>query len=135
MAMTDLIGGTIDIFLIGQSSAKAQIGARLKMLAITSPRRSPLMPDLPTMEEAGVPGYELSACFGLLAPAKTPQDIIDRLFREVKKAAIDPRFIEAVAPQGMEIIVNSPREALAMMKADTLKWGDVVAATGARIKQ
>jgi tripartite-type tricarboxylate transporter receptor subunit TctC len=51
------------------------------------------------MQEAGVPGYEMSAWFGLLAPAKTPQDIIDRLYREVKKAAINPKFIEAVAPQ------------------------------------
>ena len=75
------------------------MGGKLKLLAITSPRRSPLMPEVPTMQEAGVPGYEMSAWFGLLAPAKTPQDIIDRLYREVKKAAINPKFIEAVAPQ------------------------------------
>jgi len=132
-AMTDLIAGVVDLFLIGQSSAKAQVGGRMKMMVITSPKRSPLMPDLPTMEEAGVPGYELSAWFGLLAPAKTPQHVIDVLARAVKKAAADPKFVTALAPQGMEIIASSPDEMAATLKADTVKWGEVVTATGVKI--
>jgi tripartite-type tricarboxylate transporter receptor subunit TctC len=135
-AMTDLMGGRIDMVLIGQSSAKAQVeGGKLKILAIASPRRSPLMPEIPTMEEAGVPGYEVSSWFGMLAPARTPPAIIERLSAEVKKAAADPRFIAQLAPQGMEIIASSPQEALAAMHADSKKWGDVIAKTGITINQ
>jgi tripartite-type tricarboxylate transporter receptor subunit TctC len=135
-AMADLMGGRIDIVLIGQSSAKAQVeSGKLRILAIASPQRSPLMPEIPTMEEAGVPGYEVSSWFGLLAPAKVPPSIIDRLSREVKKAAADPRFVATLAPQGMQIIASSPDEALAAMRADSKKWGEVIRATGITINQ
>ena len=106
-AMADLMGGKIDTVLIGQSSAKAQVdGGKLKILAIASPRRSPLMPQVPTIDEAGVPGYEVSSFFGLVAPARTPPGIVERLSREVQKAAADPRFIATLAPQGMEIVAE-----------------------------
>jgi tripartite-type tricarboxylate transporter receptor subunit TctC len=135
-AMTDLMGGRIDMVLIGQSSAKAQAETgKLRMLAIASPTRTPLMPDLPTMEEAGVTGYEVSSWFGLLAPAKTPQPIIDRLAQEVKKASTDPKFIATLAPQGMQILATSPDETRAMTRADSKKWGDVITATGTTINQ
>jgi tripartite-type tricarboxylate transporter receptor subunit TctC len=135
-AMADLMGGRIDMVLIGQSSAKAQVeSGKLRILAIASPRRSPLMPEIPTMEEAGVPGYEVSSWFGLLAPAKAPPSIIDRLSREVRKAAADPRFVATLALQGMQIIASSPEEALAAMRADSKKWAAVIAATGITIHQ
>ena len=135
-AMTDLMGGRIDMVLIGQSSAKAQVeSGKLRILAIASTKRTPLMPDVATMEEAGVPGYEVSSWFGLLAPAKTPKTIVDRLAQEVKKASTDPRFIATLAPQGMQILAASPDETLAAMRADSKKWGDVIAATGTTINQ
>jgi tripartite-type tricarboxylate transporter receptor subunit TctC len=135
-AMADLMGGRIDMVLIGQSSAKAQVdGGKVKLLAIASPRRAPLMPQVPTIDEAGVPGYEVSSFFGLLAPAKTPQSVIERLSREVKKAAADPRFIATLAPQGMEIVASSPEEMRADMQAMSKKWGDVITATGTTINQ
>jgi tripartite-type tricarboxylate transporter receptor subunit TctC len=135
-AMADVMGGRIDIILIGQSSVKALMeSGKLRVLAIASPQRSSLMPDVPTLEEAGVPGYEVRSWFGLLAPAKTPPGIVDRLSREVKKAAADSRFIAALAPQGMQIIASSPEEMLAAMQADSKKWGDVIAATGTTINQ
>ncbi len=87
------------------------------------------------MEEAGVPGYEVSSWFGLLAPAKTPQSIIDRLSRDVKQASGDSRFIATLAPQGMQIIAGAPDEMLAAMQADSKKWGDVITATGTTINQ
>jgi tripartite-type tricarboxylate transporter receptor subunit TctC len=133
-AMTDLISGVVDLFLIGQSSAKAQVG-RMKMLAITSAQRSPLMPDLATMREGGVTDYELIGWFGLLAPANTPPSIIETLSRAVKNAAVDPRFVAAMVPQGMTIIANAPAEMAEVMKADTEKWGKVVAETGVKIDQ
>ena len=135
-AMADLMGGRIDMVLIGQSSAKAQADSgKLRILAIASPSRSPLMPEVPTMEEAGVPGYEVSSWFGLLAPAKTPRPIVERLASEVKKASADPQFIATLAPQGMQIIAASPEETLAAMQTDSKKWGDVIKATGITINQ
>ena len=135
-AMADLMGGRIEMVLIGLSSAKAQVETgKLKILAIASPKRSPLLPNVPTADEAGVPGYEVSSWFGLIAPAKTPQHIIDRLASEVKKAASDPRFIAALAPMGMQIVASSPTEALQAMHADSKKWGDVVKAAGITINQ
>jgi tripartite-type tricarboxylate transporter receptor subunit TctC len=107
-AMTDLIAGVVDLFLIGQSSAKAQTG-HMKMLAITSAKRSPLMPDLPTMREGGVTDYELIGWFGLLAPVNTPSSVIETLSRAVKNVAVDPQFIAAMVPQGMTIIANALR--------------------------
>jgi len=107
----------------------------LKVLAIASPQRSPLMPEVPTLEEAGVPGYEVRSWFGMLAPARTPASIVDRLAREVKKAAVDPRFVAALAPQGMQIIASSPEEMQTAMQADSRKWGEVIAATGTTINQ
>ena len=89
----------------------------MKMLAITSAKRSPLMPDLPTMREGGVTDYELIGWFGLLAPANTPPSVIETLSRAVKNVAIDPRFIAAMVPQGMTIIANAPAE-----MAEVMKW-------------
>ncbi len=132
--MTDLISGVVDLFLIGQSSAKAQAGL-IKNLAITSATRSPLLPDLPTMQESGVPGYELRGWFGMLAPAKTPQPVIDMLSQAVKTAAADPRFVQALVPEGLEILANSPDEMRAMIAAETAKWGEVVKATGVKLEQ
>jgi tripartite-type tricarboxylate transporter receptor subunit TctC len=135
-AMADVIGGRVDMILIGQSAVRGQVEARkLRMLGIASAERSPLLPEVPTMDEAGVPGYEVSSSNVMLAPAKTPPSIIDQLSREVQKAAADPRFISALAPQGMQIVASSPEETLAAMRADSRKWGDVITATGTTINQ
>ena len=93
------------------------------------------MPDVPTMEEAGVPGYEVSSWFGLVAPAKTPKVIVERLSQEIKKAARNPKFVAALAPQGMDIVASTPDEMLTAMRDTSKKWGDVIAATGTTINQ
>src|SRR6516165_8585763 len=135
-AMADVMGGRIDMILIGQSSVKPLMEAgKLRVLAIASPRRSELMPEIPTLEEAGVPGYEVRSWFGLLAPAGTPQGIIDRLSGETKKAAAEPRFVATLAPLGMQIIASSPADMRAAMEADSNKWGELIAATGITINQ
>jgi tripartite-type tricarboxylate transporter receptor subunit TctC len=135
-AIADVIGGRIDMILIGQSAVRGQMEAgQLRMLGLGSPQRSLLLPQIPTMDEAGVPGFEVSSSYAMIAPAKTPQSIIDQLSREVKKAAVDPRFISALAPQGMQIVASSPEEMLAAMRADSKKWGDVIAATGTTVNQ
>jgi len=135
-AMADVMGGRIDMILIGQSSVKPLMEAgKLRVLAIAAPRRSELMPEIPTLEEAGVPGYEVRSWFGMLAPAGTPQGIIDRLSGEVKRAAAEPRFTAALAPLGMQIIASSPADMRAAMKEDSNKWSELIAATGITINQ
>jgi tripartite-type tricarboxylate transporter receptor subunit TctC len=135
-AMADLMGGRIEMILIGVPGAQAQMGGgRLKVLAIAAPRRSPMLPDVPTMGEAGVPDYEVGSWYGLLAPAKTPQAILDRLSAASKKIAADQRFVSSMASRGMDIVGNSPREMTDLMRADSKKWGDVIVQTGTTINQ
>ncbi len=135
-AMTDLVGGRIDLALIGLSSAKTQVeSGKLRAYAIAAPRRSSLMPDLPTAAEVGLPGYEVRSWFGMLAPPRTPTSIIDRLSREIRLASTDPKFVAALEPQGMEIIASSPEEMAKAMREDFNKWGKVIRETGTTINQ
>jgi tripartite-type tricarboxylate transporter receptor subunit TctC len=135
-AMTDILAGTVDVMFTGPQAAKSMFDAgKLKVLGTASPGRSKLMPDLPTIAEAGVPGYELGGWFGLLAAAKTPKPIIDRLAAEVRKAVADPRFSDRLIAQGIEPVGSTPEEMLARMRADTKKWAEVIKATGTKIEQ
>jgi len=135
-AMTDIAAGVVDVMFTGPPSAMAlATGGKVKMLAVASPERSSLMPQLPTVQEAGVPGYELGGWFGLLAPAKTPKSVVDRLTGEVRKAVADPKLKERLTEQGLDVFGSSSEEMLAVMRADTKKWGEVIAATGAKIPQ
>jgi tripartite-type tricarboxylate transporter receptor subunit TctC len=87
------------------------------------------------MQEAGVPGYELSGWFGLLAPARTPPEVVERLAGEVKKAVADQRLRDALNTQGLDVAGTTSAEMLAVMQADTKKWREVIDATGAKIPQ
>jgi tripartite-type tricarboxylate transporter receptor subunit TctC len=135
-AMTDIAAGVVDVMFTGPPSALAlAAGGKVKILAVAAPARASLMPQVPTVQEAGVPGYELAGWFGLLAPAKTPQAIVDRLSAEVQKAAADARLKDRLTEQGLEVVGSTPAEMLAVMTADTKKWSEVIAATGAKIPQ
>jgi tripartite-type tricarboxylate transporter receptor subunit TctC len=135
-AITDVVAGVVDVMFTGPPSAKSMSeGGKLRLLAVASPNRMPLMPDVPTMEEAGVPGFEMASWFGLLAPSKTPKEIVDRLSQEVKKAVYDPKFGERMQAQGLEIVGSSSETMLATMQADTKKWAELIKATGIKIPQ
>jgi tripartite-type tricarboxylate transporter receptor subunit TctC len=135
-AMTDIAAGVVDVMFTGPPSAMAlAAGGKGKLLAVAAPARSRLMPQVPTVAEAGVPGYELSGWFGLVAPAKTPQGVVDRLSAEVKKAVADARLKDRLTEQGLDVVGSTPEEMLAVMTADTKKWREVIAATGAKIPQ
>ena len=124
-AIADVIGGRIELVLVGLSSAKPQIdGGRLRAFGISSPQRSSLLPDVPTMDEAGLPNYYVYSWFGMFAPAKTPQHIVERLAAEIQKAAKDPRFIATLVPQGMQIVASSPQDTLTAMRNDSKRWGE-----------
>ena len=130
-ALNDIIGGRVDSMLVNFLSAKPQIdGGTLRALAMSSASRSRFMPDLPTISESGVPGYEAIQWFGLLAPAGTPQPIIDRLQSETAKILDTPAMKARLALEGAEPIGNSPAEFSALIKAEMAKWSQVAKAAG-----
>jgi tripartite-type tricarboxylate transporter receptor subunit TctC len=135
-AMNDVVAGVIDVMFTGPPSAKSMSeGGKLKLLAVASPQRMPLMPEVPTVAESGVPGYEMGSWFGLLAPSRTPKPIVDRLSQEVNKAVNNPRFSDKMKAQGLQIVGSTSAQMLAIMQADTRKWADLVQAAGIKISQ
>jgi tripartite-type tricarboxylate transporter receptor subunit TctC len=101
---------------------------RLNALAITSSKRSPLAPRLPTVAESGLPGYQADAWYGVLAPARTPTDIVNRLNREIVSILKTTEMREKAATQGAEVMGGTPQEFAARMRNDIEKWGKVTAA-------
>lgn len=135
-AMTDVVAGVVDMMLTGPPSAKSMSeGGKLKLLGVAAPKRMALLPDVPTISEAGVPGFEMAGWFGLLAPAKTPKPIVDRVSAEVSKAVHDPRFIDRMRTVGLEVVGSTPEAMHATMQADTARWSALIKATGIKIPQ
>ena len=133
-AMQDLLAGQVDLMFDGMGSSAPQIrGQRLKPLAVTTATRSPAFPDVPTVQEAGVPGYEVTTWYALWAPAGTPQDVINKLQQEVAKAMASQQLKDVWAQQGASPGGNTPSEFGAFVKAEIAKWAEVVKASGARI--
>jgi tripartite-type tricarboxylate transporter receptor subunit TctC len=135
-AMTDVVAGVVDLMFTGPPSAKSMSeGGKLRLLAVASPQRMPSMPEVPTVSEAGVPGYEMGSWFGLLAPANTPQPIIERLSAEVIKAVHDPRFNGRMTAQGLQVVGGTPGQMLATMQTDTRKWAELIKSADIKIQQ
>lgn len=133
-AMQDQLAGQVDLMFDGMGSSAPQIrGQRLKPLAVTTATRSPAFPDVPTVQEAGVPGYEVTTWYALWAPAGTPQDVVNKLQQEVAKAMTSQQLKDVWAQQGASPGGNTPSEFGAFVKAEIAKWADVVKASGARI--
>jgi len=133
-ALLDLIGGTMDLMFDNLPSALPQIKAgKLKALAVTSATRSAAVPDLPTIAEAGVKGFEASSWFGLLAPAGTPADIVNRIQQETAKALQSPALKERLLSQGAIPSGNTPAEFTKFIAAETAKWAQVVKTSGAKV--
>lgn len=125
-AMTALLGGEIDLIFEGLGSAASHIrGEKIRALAVTSPKRSPAFPEIPTMAEAGVPGFESLSWYGIWAPAGTPPAILDRMQAEVKAALASPDLAGAWAKQGAEPGGEPRAQFAAYVRAETEKWGKV----------
>ena len=108
---------------------------RLKALAVTSSKRTPLLPDVPTVAEAlGIPDYELTAWFGLLAPARTPPDVVARLQDEISRILKTPEMIETVRAAGGEMVGGSSSQFDARIKKDTERLAEVIRLSGATAK-
>ena len=103
---------------------------RLKALAVTSAKRSKLLPDLPTVAESGVPGYDVQGWFGMFAPARTPGDIVARLNAEARRAMQAPEVVKRINADGAEVVANTPDEFAAQVRAEWTKWRDLVKRPG-----
>jgi tripartite-type tricarboxylate transporter receptor subunit TctC len=133
-AMQDLISGQVRVSFAGIPNALPQVRAgRLRALAVTTASRWSELPDVPTLSEAGVAGYEATLWLNLAAPAATPQPIVQRLYAETAKALQDPDLRQSFRAAGVEAHVLAPQDLAAFIGAEYEKWGKVVRATGATV--
>ena len=133
-AVTDLIGGSVELMFNSIPPALPHIrSGRLRLLAVAGVKRSPQLPDTPTVSEAGVPGFEATTWFGLLAPAKTPKQIIARLHELVVKVVRAPEMKSQFEILGYEAIGGSPAEFAAFIRVESEKYAKVVKLSGAKI--
>jgi tripartite-type tricarboxylate transporter receptor subunit TctC len=129
--LTDLIGGQIQLAFDNLPSSIGHIrSGAIRAIAVTSAQRSASAPEIPTIGESGVPGYEVSGWFGLLAPAKTPPAVVELLHKTVIDAIAESATRTKLLDVGAEPVGNSPAEYAAVIKAEVQKWAKVVAATG-----
>ena len=132
-AVTDLIAGQVQMMFVVSTAAVPQIQAgRIRGLGVTSLQRSPVVPDLPTLDEAGVRKFEATAWYGFLAPAGTPQAILTRLHEEVTQVLKVPEIGQRLASLGLEPIGNSPQAFGDFIKAELAKWAKYAKASGAK---
>jgi tripartite-type tricarboxylate transporter receptor subunit TctC len=133
-AVTDLIGGGIQLMMINSpvSGPLAQAG-KVRALGISSPQRSPAYPDIPTIAEQGVPGFEVTAWGGIIGPANMPKDIVTRLNAEIRTALASPAVKERFKTLGADPSPSTPEEFREMSRVETAKWAKIVKFSGARI--
>jgi tripartite-type tricarboxylate transporter receptor subunit TctC len=128
---TDVIGGRITMTFQNAGAILPTVReGKLRGLAVTSLTRSPNMPEFPTMVEAGVPGFEATSWFGLLAPAGTPASIIARLHQEAVKIVQRPQMVENFGKIGLDVVADPPDAFAAIIRADTAKWAKVIKDAG-----
>ena len=126
-AVTDLLGGQVDMFFGPPSVVISHIkSGRLKAIAITSAKRLPALPEVPTMAEAGLPGFEIELWYAVLAAAGTPKELVAKLSNEIAKIIVAPEIKEILATHGMEPLVSTPEQLGALMKSDTAKFADII---------
>lgn len=131
LAITDLLGGQIDMMISDMATGLPQVqSGSLRALGVTTPERSPLSPDVPTISEAGVPGYEMGYWFAAYAPAGTPSDIVARLNELLTKATEQPTAQQFYKQTGTKPVTSTPEELAEFQRAETEKWGTVIQKAG-----
>jgi tripartite-type tricarboxylate transporter receptor subunit TctC len=130
-ALSDVMGGQVPVMFDTITTSIPLVRAgKLKALATTGPKRSPLAPELPTMIEAGVPGYEISAWYMVFAPRKTPPEVLEKLNHTINAALADSEFARQMAAQGVVFVGGSLAQAEAFLNSEVTRWGGVIKAAG-----
>ncbi|HST01990.1 MAG TPA: tripartite tricarboxylate transporter substrate binding protein, partial [Usitatibacter sp.] len=126
-AVTDLLGGQVQMMFAGISTVIQYVkNGKLVALAIASPQRSPQLPDVPTVAESGIPGFDVTSWYGLVTRAGTPPAIIDKIQRDAAEVLRDPEVRNRFAGLGLEPGGNTPAEFEALIASESRKWGDIV---------
>ena len=133
-AVSDLLGNQIAIMFDNMPSVIPHVrSGKLRAIAISTAQRSPELPDVPTIAEAGVPGYEAVSWFGLFAPAATPKPVLDKLSTALSKVLANPEVQKKISAQGGETVNETPVQFAAFIRSETTKWGKVVKESGATV--
>jgi tripartite-type tricarboxylate transporter receptor subunit TctC len=135
LASTDLVAGVVESSFAGVPNALSQVpNGRLNALAVTSAKRIPQLPNVPTMQEAGVPGYDATIWLAMLAPAGTPATIVGRLNSEIAKIMINPENQKAMFDAGVQVSLSTPEALSQLMVSEMDKWGKVVKEAGIKLE-
>ena len=135
-AVNDLLGGQVQMMFAGISTVIQHVkSGKLVALAIASPRRSPQLPDVPTVAESGLAGFEVTSWYGIVARAGTPPAIVQKVQRDMAEALAAEDVRAKLAAQGLEPVGNTPEAFAAMIQAETKKWGDIVKRAGIKVQQ
>jgi tripartite-type tricarboxylate transporter receptor subunit TctC len=133
-AITDLLAGQTNMMFDNIPSALPHIkSGKLRALATTGAKRDPALPDLPTVAESGVPGYESGVWFGIMVPAATPRDIVMKLNAAAVQATKAPEFVKRMTDLGYNIIPGTPQQMESMLKDELARWAPIVKASGAKV--
>ena len=129
-----IVSGQVELGFATITNMLPQVRAgKVRALAISSSRRSPAAPDLPTVAEAGLPGFQVDPWFGLLAPAGTPGEIVIRLNTEINKYLLDPKVREQMSSLGIDIVSKTPEQVGTFLIEEMALWTKVVKASGAKV--
>jgi tripartite-type tricarboxylate transporter receptor subunit TctC len=133
-AMQDLVAGQIHLMFDNLASSLGQVrGGKVRALAVTTAQKTALAPELPTIAESGLPGFDISTWFGVFAPAGTPKEALDRLHAEFTKALAAPEVREKMTALGAEPVGNTPEQFAAYIKSEAEKYARVIKASGAKV--
>ena len=133
-AMNDVLGGQVKVSFVGVPNALPNLSSgKLKALAVSTRKRYAELPEVPTLEEAGVRGYDATIWLGLLAPPGTPREIVNKIQSEITKVLSTPESRKLMASAGVDVATSSPEEFAALMRAELDRWGRVVRETGATV--
>jgi tripartite-type tricarboxylate transporter receptor subunit TctC len=134
-ALNDLLAGQVQIMFMVPATAMAHLQAgRLRALGVSSLKRSALAPEVPTVAESGVNGFEGGAWYGVVVPAHTPRDLVLKLNTDIRRVLQQPEFRERMSSQGVELVGSSPEEFAQFIKSEVAKWRRVVKASGAKVE-
>ena len=134
-SMTDLLSGQVQMTISVMAAMLPFVNSgRLRALAVTGSRRAPAAPDIPTLAEAGVPGYEYDTWYGIQLPAKTPRSIIDQLNAEIGRILQKPQVRNRYATNGLDSVASSPEEFSALLRSEIPKWAKVIKAAGVTVQ-
>ena len=134
LAHIDMISGQVQVMFDAMPTALPQVKAnRLRALAVTTAKRSPQLPDAPTVAEAALPGYEAAGWFGYAAPARTPKEIVDKLNKEIVRILALPEVKERLIAQGADPVGDTPEQFAQYIRAEAAKWGRVIKALNLKI--